>query len=194
MDREGSVGKLFGLHEAIVINDEGKRLEPTEMGEICLKANVPFLGYLGDPVQTAKSHHDGYFKTGDVGYFDEDCFLYIVGRKSDMLFYNGVKVQALEIEEILNSNQGVDSSFVIGIPDEKTGNDLILALVKRKADAIDAFSEQEIQNYLNAKVADEKQLRGGVHFIDSIPKTPAGKINKAELYKLAKNMVHQPAM
>lgn len=161
------------------------------MGEICLKGHVPFLGYLNDTVQTETAHHEGYFKTGDIGYFDDDCFLYIVGRKSEMLLFNGIKFQATEIEEILNSIQGIESSLVVGVRDEKAENDIIFGFIKKKANEPDMISEQYVHNYLNSKVVDEKKLRGGIHFIDMVPKTATGKINRAELKKLAKKIVQQ---
>lgn len=186
MDREGSVGHLYGSNQAIVIDCDGKQLGANEMGEICVKVQVPFLGYLGEPELTARSYHNGeFFKTGDIGYFDEDCFLYVVGRKKEMLRLNGLMVSSTEIEDIINSQGAVESSCVVGVPDNESENDILFAFVKTISSRSKSINEQTILDHVNLKLPDVKRLRGGVHFVEKFPMTPSGKIKKQKVKKIA---------
>lgn len=119
-----------------------------------------------------------------MGYFDDECFLYLVGRKKEMLKVDNYQVMPGELEDIINSMQGVQSACVIGVLDEKTLNDIICAFVKKMPDQIDSISEQDILDHVNLRVINAKKIRG-VFFIDSFPLTISGKIKKYELKKIA---------
>lgn len=190
MDREGSVGQLYEFNSALIIDDDGNQLGPNEEGEICLLSEIPFLGYFGDSEMTREARFkEKYFRTGDLGYFDDDCFLFIVGRKKDMLKYNNFQVQPSEIEELIDSIQGVENSCVVGVLNENTGNDIICAFVKKIFSQTNSITEEKILEYVNSKVIDAKKLRGGVHFVDSFPQTPSGKIKKVDMKKIAEKIM-----
>lgn len=187
------MGQLYEFNSALIIDYNGNQLGPNEEGEICLLSEVPFLGYFGDAEKTREARFkETYFRTGDLGYFDDDCFLFIVGRKKDMLKYNNFQVQPSEIEELIDSIEGVETSCVVGVLNENTGNDIICAFVKKifsKTNSSTRITEEEILEYVNSRVIDAKKLRGGVHFVDSFPQTPSGKVKKVDMKKIAENII-----
>jgi 4-coumarate--CoA ligase len=145
------------------------------------------LEYFNEPEKTQDSFDEnGWFHTGDLGYFDDDGFLFISGRKKEMLKYNNYQIAPSEIEEIIDALEGIEGSCVVGVLDEKTGNDLIFAFVKKNSKS--NLSVNEILNFVNSKVIDAKQIRGGIHFVDSFPMTPSGKLKKMEMKKIAEKM------
>jgi 4-coumarate--CoA ligase len=164
--RYGSVGKLFANIKVKIVDDDGKNLGPNDAGEIY--------------------DSDGWMCTGDLGYFDDDGFLFIVGRKKDLLKFNNYQVYPSEIEELIDSIDGVESSCVVGVLDEKTGNDKIFAFVKKVSSTL---KEDEILNFVNSNVIDAKKLRGGVYFVESFPLTPSGKVKKNEMRKIAEGIL-----
>jgi len=191
MDSENNVGRIYKIYKAMVIDDNEEKLGPNQTGEICILSDIPFIGYYADPDKTNEAKiQDQYFRTGDLGYFDDDCFLYIVGRKKEMLKYNNFQVQPAELEEIIESIEGVETSCVVGVLNEKTGNDIIFAFVKKiVSQNYGDVSEQKILEFVNSKVIDAKKLRGGVHFVDSFPQTPSGKIIKNDVKKIAESKI-----
>jgi acyl-CoA synthetase (AMP-forming)/AMP-acid ligase II len=144
------------------------------------------LQYFDEPEKTHEATYDDWFHSGDMGYFDEDEFLFISGRKKEILKYNNFQVSPLDIEEIIESLEDVEQSCVVGVLNEKTGNDLIVAFVKKKLNS--NLTEDEILSFVDSKLIDAKRLRGGVHFVDSFPLTPSAKIKKMEMKKIAENM------
>jgi 4-coumarate--CoA ligase len=181
--RSGSVGKLFNNH-AVIIDDNDQRLGPNQTGEICFTGKIPFCGYFEDDEKTREAIYEKvFFRSGDLGYFDEDGFLFISGRKKEMLKYNNYQISASELEELIETLEEIESSCVVGVLDENTGNDTIYAFVKKIPNM--NIQENDILNFVNSKVIDAKQIRGGIHFVDSFPMTPSGKIKKVEMKKLA---------
>lgn len=178
------------MTKAIILNEEGEKLGPNQTGEICLLPEVPFCGYYEDPETTRESLTNGKFlKTGDIGYFDDDCYLYLVGRKKEQLKVNRFHVEPSEIEDLINSMDGVQNSCVVGVLDEATGNDIVCAFVIRTPalnGEIPQINEQSIHDHINTKVIDAKKIRGGIFFVESFPLTPSGKVKKHELKKNAK--------
>jgi acyl-CoA synthetase (AMP-forming)/AMP-acid ligase II len=118
-----------------------------------------------------------FLKTGDVGKFDQDGFLYILDRKKDMILSGGINVFASDIEEVLARHPQVAEAAVVGIPHPKWG-ETPLALVVRKAGA--AVTAEELQQWGNAKLAKYQRV-GAVEFRDSLPKSPIGKVLKRVL-------------
>lgn len=171
-----------------VVDESENRLGPNSIGEILMKTPVPILGYFGEPEKSREAFDDeGWLRTGDLGYFDDDHFLFLTGRTKEMLKYNNYQVQPSEIEELINSIDGVENSSVVGILNKSSGNDIIIAFVKRAPKSF--ISENEIIEFVHQRVIDAKKIRGGVHFVDSFPLNPSGKIKKNELKKLAEKMI-----
>lgn len=186
-NRFGSVGKPTMNVQIKIINEDEKNLGPNEEGEICYKTPVTFSGYFGDPEKSKESVKNDWVYSGDIGYFDDEGFLFIIDRKKDMLKFNNFQVYPSELESIINEIDGVISSCVVGVLEEDKGNDLVYAFVIK--DPLKCqLNENEIVTYVNSKVIHAKHLRGGVHFVDNLPMTPSGKIQSRNVRKIAQEI------
>jgi 4-coumarate--CoA ligase len=174
----GSVGKLLPFQTAKYMSADEKEMAVGEVGELWIKGPNVFKGYLNNPEGTAHAlTADGYFKTGDVGYQDKDGNFYITDRVKELIKYKGFQVAPAELEGILVSHPGIDDVAVIGVYDKDQASELPRAYVVPKGGLGKGEKEaQEIIEWLDAKVAHHKKLRGGVRFVDEIPKSISGKI------------------
>jgi 4-coumarate--CoA ligase len=186
-ERFGSCGTVIQNTDMKVADDDGSTLSNNEQGEFWARRAIPFLGYISEPEKTKEAYDGEWFKTGDIGYFDEDGFIYFVDRKKELLMYTMFRVMPSELEAIINSIDGVVSSCVVGVPEKNTGNDIIHAFVIVKESS--KLTEMFIDEYVSAKVIDQKKLRGGVHFVDTFPLGFSGKVDKKELKKMAQEMM-----
>lgn len=193
----GSVGRLLPNMEAkyMSIPEDGSDSEPHEVdvgevGELFLRGPNVFMGYHNNPQATAKAlSADGWLRTGDVGYQDQNGLFYITDRVKELIKYNGFQVAPAELESILANHQAVADVAVVGIQSPAHGTEVPLAFVVRSEESKSSIAaEQEALNiarWLEDRVAYYKRLRGGVHFVDSIPKSPSGKILRRLLQKQA---------
>lgn len=125
-----TIGKLANGCHIKIVDDHGNRLGPNEDGEICIKMNYKFLGYFGNKsASDALFDSEGFLKTGDIGNFDHDGFLYIVDRKKDLLKYNNMQISPSEIDAYLITSSDIKSACCVGIPEETT--DLPAAVIVR---------------------------------------------------------------
>ncbi|GIJ98696.1 hypothetical protein Aspvir_000815 [Aspergillus viridinutans] len=193
----GSVGKLLPNMEAKYMTmpedgSEPREVPVGEVGELYLRGPNVFLGYHNNPEATANClSKDGWFQTGDVGYQDKDNNFYITDRVKELIKYKGFQVAPAELEGILVDNEAVDDVAVLGVESEAHGTEVPLAYIVRSAKSKNSniTAEEEatrIVQWLDAKVAYHKRLRGGVRFVDEIPKSPSGKILRRLLKKQAK--------
>ncbi|NEO32462.1 MAG: long-chain-fatty-acid--CoA ligase [Symploca sp. SIO3C6] len=176
-NRLKSAGKAFPGVSVKILDHEAKELPPFEIGEICIKSPANMIGYWKLPEATAKTLVDGWIHTGDAGYFDEEGYIYICDRFKDMICYAGENVYPSEIENILYEHPAIAEVAVIGIPDEDFG-EAIKAIVVLKAGIKTIASD--IINFLRGKLADFKLPRS-IEFVESLPRTPSGKIQKGKL-------------
>ncbi|XP_055679602.1 uncharacterized protein LOC129787824 [Lutzomyia longipalpis] len=183
--KPGSSGTVVSATYCKVVDPEtGKILGPNQPGELCFKGPQIMRGYIGNDAATKDTmDKDGYFHTGDVGYYDEDKYFFIVDRLKELIKYKGFQVPPAELEALLVAHPKVLDAAVIGLPDDAAG-ELPLAFVVKKPNT--DVTEKEIKDYIASKVTNYKQLRGGVRFIDEIPKNPSGKILRRELRLLIK--------
>lgn len=173
-----SVGQSVPRVEEKIVDENGKRLPPGEEGEICIKGPNIMPGYYKLPDETKAVFDDeGFFKTGDMGKFDEDGHLYITGRIKEMLIISGENVFPREIEEILNKHPSVNASAVIGLPDESRG-EVPLAFVELKEDA--EFDAKDLRAHCRKHLAQYKVPRE-IRWLDELPRNPTGKIMRKEL-------------
>lgn len=190
----GSVGKLLPNMEAkyMTLPDDGsdpREVSVGEVGELYLRGDNVFQGYHNNPTATEDSlSADGWFRTGDVGYQDAKGNFYITDRVKELIKYKGFQVAPAELEGILVDNEVVDDVAVIGVESEAHGSEVPVAFVVRsaKSKASGVNAEQEAENvikWLDGKVAYHKKLRGGLRFVDAIPKSPSGKILRRMLKK-----------
>ena len=175
----GTVGKVAVNAELGIVDQQGNLLPPGETGDIVTRGEQVFDEYFNDPEETARAFRlpDGWLLTGDVGFIDEDDFLTLVDRSTDMLVSGAENVYPVEIENVLYQHDAVAECAVFGIPDERWG-EVPAAHVVLSPDA--SISEDELINFCETKIARFKRPRI-IKFVSSLPKTPVGKIRKNEL-------------
>lgn len=178
-----SVGKLIsGIHVKIVDAD-GTRLGIGQSGEICIKTVYKFKGYYGNQESTdALFDAEEFIQTGDIGHFDVDGLLYVTDRKKDFLKYCSYMISPTELENTLIACPDIASACVVGIPDKVSG-DLPAAIIVRNTSS--NLTEHEVHQMIASTFTDNKQLRGGVYFVDSLPTTPSGKVLRREVRNFA---------
>ncbi|XP_025157251.1 4-coumarate--CoA ligase 1 [Harpegnathos saltator] len=166
----GMSAKIIPLGEF----ETDKTLGPNCRGELCFKGDLIMKGYCNDEESTrATIDKDGWLHTGDVGYYDKERYFYIVDRVKELIKYKGYQVPPAELEAILLTYPGVRDAAVIGIPEEIAGELPMAFIVKQDNSNV---REEDIIQYVNERVSNPKRLRGGIRFINSIPKTASGKI------------------
>lgn len=160
------------------MSPEEKEVAAGETGELWIKGPNIFKGYLNNPEGTKNAlTEDGYFKTGDVGYQDTEGNFYITDRVKELIKYKGFQVPPAELEGMLASHPKINDVAVIGVYNKEQATEEPRAYVV-PAPGVEASKEtaKEIVDWLQAKVASHKRLRGGVRFVDEIPKSVSGKI------------------
>jgi long-chain acyl-CoA synthetase len=177
----GSVGKCLLKCNAIKVFDEKDReLPPGQRGEIVVKGPTLMKGYWNQPEHTAQTIRNGWLYTGDIGYIDEDGYLYITDRKKDIIIRGGENVSPREVEEVLYQHPKVLEAGVIGIPDKVYGEE-IKAFVVLKAG--EQSNEEEITAFCKERLPTFKTPKK-VQFMQSLPKNLLGKVLRAELRNL----------
>ena len=186
LNRLHSVGKALPGVSNFIVDDHNKLLGPDEDGEILITGPNVMAGYWNLPEQTAEVFVQidvpgqgkvNAFRTGDIGKIDTDGYLYITGRKKEMLIVAGENVFPREIEEVLNQHPSVKASAVVGKKDEMRG-EVPIAFVELADGA--TFDEGEVRNFVRDKIAQYKVPRE-IKVIDELPRNPTGKILRREL-------------
>ncbi|KAI9552454.1 hypothetical protein GHT06_022820 [Daphnia sinensis] len=178
----GSCGSPISRSKAKVIDHDisDDALGPYQQGELYVAGPQVMKGYYNNPEATKEMiSEDGWLRTGDVAYYDEEGHFYIVDRLKELIKVKGFQVAPAELEDILTSHPAVAEAAVIGIPDEQAG-ELPRAYVVKKP-GMDSVSDAEIAAYVNSKVSAHKQIKGGIQFCGAIPKNNMGKILRREL-------------
>ena len=164
---------MAGTACRIVDVDSGKDAGPGKEGEIWVKGPQVMKGYLNNPEATAAMiDADGWLKTGDVGYFDEDEYLFIVDRVKELIKYKGFQVAPAELEAVLVSHPGIADAAVIGVPDDEAGELPMAFVIPAEGQSP---SVEDIQAHMAERLAHYKQVQR-VTFTDAIPKSASGKI------------------
>src|SRR4051794_32836806 len=179
-DRErkaGSIGTPISGVEMKLLDDEGNEVPRGEIGEIAIRGHNIMKGYWNRPEANAEAIKDGWFRSGDMGKVDEDGFFFIVDRKKELIIRGGYNVYPREIEEVLYEHPAVQEAAVIGIEDEKMGEEVGAAVVLKKGEEVSA---DELKSYVKEQVAGYKYPRR-IWFPDELPKGPTGKILKREI-------------
>ncbi|XP_044760951.1 bacitracin synthase 3-like [Coccinella septempunctata] len=172
----GSVGKVFPGMMAKIINENGQSLGPYEKGELCLKGPMIMDGYADDEVSTRNCiDEDKWLHTGDVAYYDEDEYFFIVDRLKELIKYKGFQVSPTELENLLLSHPSIIDAAVAGLPDDYAGEIPIAFVVKRPGHILSA---EDVQKFVSDNVSPQKYLRGGVVFIREIPRNANGKVSR----------------
>lgn len=153
-------------------------LPANESGELWVKGPQNMIGYLDNPKATNEMLIEGWIRTGDIAYYDEDGYFYITDRLKELIKVKGFQVPPAELEEVIRSHPDILDAAVVGIPHQRNGEAPKAFVVKRKESQL---TEEEIERFVAGKVVDYKQLTGGVQFLDAIPKNTTGKILRREI-------------
>ncbi|MBT4268901.1 MAG: AMP-binding protein [Deltaproteobacteria bacterium] len=176
-----SVGTPPPLHEMKIVDHRGNELPVGEVGEICGKGPMLMPHYYKQPELTKQAIVDGWLHSGDIGYVDEDGFLYLMDRKKDMIISGGVNVYPRDIEEITVQHPAVVEAAVFGIPDERWGESPIAAVILAEKGAV---SEEALKKWINSRVGAKFQRVAAVKVMKEFPRNVAGKTLKREMREL----------
>ncbi|MFC1883258.1 class I adenylate-forming enzyme family protein [Thermodesulfobacteriota bacterium] len=177
--RVGSVGTPVSGEEVQIRDLEGNIKETGEEGEICIRGRNIMMGYLNKPEETEAVFWDDWFRTGDLGIFDDEGYVFIVDRLKDMIITGGENVYPREIEEVLYSYPEVEECTVIGLPDKEWGERVTALIIPKPNMTIDSKAlKSHLKSHLSPfKVPKEYQM------VKEFPKSPTGKILKREIRK-----------
>jgi long-chain acyl-CoA synthetase len=174
----GSPGPAFGNEAKIIDPATGKTLPPDAAGEIMVRGDNVMTRYYKDPGNTAKTlEPDGWMHTGDVGYLDEDGFLFVTGRIKEIIIKGGENIAPREIDEALLRHPAVLEAAAVGIPDANYGQEIMACVVLKPGsrctvEELSAFSQRELGQYKAPKV---------IRLVSALPKGPSGKVQRLKL-------------
>ena len=173
--KPASVGSPPPFFEMRIVGNTGQDLPPNEIGEIVGRGPALMAGYYKRPDLTENAIRDGWLYSGDLGYVDEDGYLYLVDRKKDMIISGGVNVYPRDIEEIIAKHPDVNEVAVFGVPDDTWGESPVAAVILRSAADI---SENQLLEWVNERVDARFQKLSHVIILDDFPRSAAGKTLK----------------
>lgn len=163
--------------EVMVIDEDGNPASPREVGELVVRNSAMMLGYFRDPEKTEQVLKDGWLRTGDSAWMDEDGWCYFMDRMKDIVRRRGENVSSLEVELVLNSHDDVMESAVIGVPSELTDEDIVAFLVPKPGHEINS---EQVLEWAQERLAFFKIPRY-IEVLEALPKTPTAKIEKHRL-------------
>jgi long-chain acyl-CoA synthetase len=175
--KPGTVGQPLFAVDIMIVNDNDEPVETGQPGEVVVRGHNVMKGYYKQPEATAQAMRNGWFHTGDIGMFDADGYLSIVDRKKDMILRGGFSVFPRELEEVILTHPGVSLVAVIGVPDERLGEEVKAFVVKKAGaevteDALKAWCKEQFAAYKYPRL---------IEFRTELPTNATGKILKREL-------------
>ncbi len=177
MRRLTSCGRPVTMVQLRIVDDQEKDVPPEEPGEIIIRGPHVMKGYWRRERETAAALRNGWLHTGDVARMDENGYVYIVDRKKDMIISGGLNIYSREVEEAVHQHPAVAQAAAIGLPDSKWGERLTAVVLLREGEQA---TEDEIITFCKERLTDYKCPKS-IKFIDRMPLTPAGKIDKKQL-------------
>lgn len=177
--KPGTVGQPHGV-EIVILDDNSNKLSQGKIGEVSIKGQNVTKGYLNNPKANAENFTAGYFRTGDQGYFDKDHFLILTGRIKELINRGGEKISPIELDNVMLTHPKVAEAVSFGSDDEKYGQAVNAAIVVAQGQKLD---EKELKEYLSLKLSAFK-VPERFFFVDKLPKTPTGKIQRRTLPKV----------
>lgn len=179
----GSVGHALPNLSVKYVGTNGKEVPQGETGEIWIKGPTVFNGYLNNARATTEAiTMEGYFRTGDTGFEDKNGYMFITDRTKELIKYKGSQVAPAELEGVLANHPKVKDVAIVGTYVDAIASEVPLGYVVPMPDiTTDEATAKEIVDWLATQVAKTKQLRGGIVWIDHIPKSASGKILKRVL-------------
>jgi long-chain acyl-CoA synthetase len=178
MERKpGSIGTPLEEVEMKVVDEDGNEVAQGEIGEIVIRGHNIMKGYWQRPEATAEAMRGGWFHSGDLARIDEDGYFFIVDRKKDLIIRGGYNVYPREVEEVLYEHPKIREAAVLGVPDERWGEEIGAAVVLHEGEEL---APEEVSEHVREQIAAYKYPRV-VWFLDDLPKGPTGKILKREI-------------
>ena len=175
--RLASAGRPAPLVQVRIMGEQGRLLPPGERGEIVVRSSLVMAGYYKNPEATAEASRHGWHHTGDIGYLDEEGFLYIVDRAKDMIITGGFNVYSVEVEQALLQHPDVQDSAVVGLPDDKWG-ERVCAVVQPHAGR--SLSPEDLKAFVKARIGSVKAPKQ-VEIWADLPRSKVGKVLKKEV-------------
>jgi acyl-CoA synthetase (AMP-forming)/AMP-acid ligase II len=172
--RLGSIGRPLPDVEVQVVSEDGQPRPSGQIGEIAIRTERLMRGYYG---QAQSPLQDGWLRTRDLGWVDEDGYVYLAGRASDLIIRGGENIAPDEVEQVLESHPGVDEAAVVGVPDEEWGERVAAVVVLREGASVSA---DDLIEYARQRLASFKKPERIV-FADSVPRGPLGKLLRNEV-------------
>ncbi|MDB6100955.1 MAG: acyl-CoA synthetase [Gammaproteobacteria bacterium] len=176
-ERMRSAGKPLPGVSLKIVDREGRELPPRTLGEICIRSPANMLGYWNLPTETASTLVDGYVHSGDVGYLDEDGYVYVLDRAKDMIISGAENVCPADVENALCTHPAVAEVAVIGVPDARWGEAVKAIVVCKPGQAVNAA---DLLAHARGLIAGFK-LPKTIEFVGELPRNPSGKVLKREL-------------
>ncbi|HEX3771274.1 MAG TPA: long-chain-fatty-acid--CoA ligase [Polyangiaceae bacterium] len=179
--KAGSTGRPLAGVEVKIVDDDGKTVPAGTVGEICARGDNISPGYYENPEATAEAFKGGWLFTGDMGYLDDEGYLFVVERKKDLIIRGGLNVYPKDVEEVLHRHPAVLEAAVVGVPDARLGEEVCAYVVPRPGETP---TVEAMVAHCQANLAKYKTPRY-VEFVSDLPRTSLGKIQKKEVRKLA---------
>jgi long-chain acyl-CoA synthetase len=179
LNKPGSIGVPFPgtVIEIVALDGSDRVLPPGERGEVCVRGPQVMAGYWRKPEETAKVLRNGRLHTGDVGYMDEDGYVFLVDRIKDVILCSGYNVYPRQVEEAIYQHPSVAECLVVGMPDAYRGQTVKAYIVRRAGMALD---QQELIAFLKDKLS-AIEMPKIVEFRETLPKTAIGKLSRKAL-------------
>ncbi|MBW1788485.1 MAG: acyl--CoA ligase [Deltaproteobacteria bacterium] len=177
LEKPRSIGKPWDVTELKILDNNEAALGPHEVGEIVYKVPSIMKAYYKDPELTAQTVKDGWLYSGDLGYVDEDGYVYIVDRKKDIIIRGGENISSMEVEEVLHEHPDIVEAGAIGAPDMVLGETVMAVAVRKSgsgltAEALIDFAARRLEHF---------KVPTRVEFVEALPRNPGGKVLKREL-------------
>ncbi|CAG7815070.1 unnamed protein product [Allacma fusca] len=184
--KENQIGMLSCYSSAKVIDpDNGQMLQDNQSGELCFRTHSIMRGYVQQEQAAKRTLINGWIHTGDCGYFDTNGIIYVIGRLNEVFKCDGRYISPSELESVLLDHPDVTECAVVGVPDNNSGA-VTCAVVSRRFGA--SNNTTEIKEFVDSRVAEYQKLRGGVIFMDDLPKNKDGKISRSEVLRMVINL------
>ena len=175
IEKTGSAGQNLAFTSVRIVDENNQPVAAGQRGEVCIKGPNVMQGYWNRPEETAQAIDElGWFHSGDIGYLDEDGFLFICDRLKDMIITGGENVYPAEVESALYEHDDINEVAIFGLPDEKWGEVVVAAIAMKEGKSLEladlrSFASQSLAKYKIPTV---------LHIVDELPRNPAGKVQK----------------